>query len=346
MKMVMISADEYEKLKNEKKEAVDKLEAYKQCASGYESRIKRLAEELEDSVNEITNLNDLIGSLKSDRTAKNETIKKLEKELDELKSKYSATISKKVLNSVYGTEQDVCCRILNGLNKSMFDKITELSNENEKLKKEIKELNCRIGLFETELLTKNATLGKLEKENKKLIEDNEKLGEKCHKLEVEASSFNAMFSDCGVALKEIIEGYTKKIKELKQKYEAVLKSNEKLAAENQCLTNNPETTKLSNELSELKKQYRDLNNAYKSQKNTLYKLTKSSDDTNDVLRSQYSCLYKDYERVKLAREEAIKEIKSLNEQCDSLHKYYLSTKLTCNEYEDALNKIKSLVSTI
>lgn len=252
MKMVMISTDDYEKLSNAKKEAEAKMESYKQCVAGYESRIKELTEELEDSVNEITNLNDLIGSLKSDRTAKNETIKKLEKELDELKSKHSAAIAKKVLNSVYGTEQGICCRILNGLNKSMFDKITELSDENERL-----------------------------------------------------------------------------------------------AAENQCLTNNPETTKLSNELNALKKQYRDLNNAYKSQKNTLYKLTKSSDDTIDVLRSEYICLYKDYERVKLAREEAIKEIKSLNTRLSQVAtkvaKIYNNTKVDTYTLDTLVEDLKAYI---
>lgn len=280
MKMVVISADEYEKLKNEKGESATKIESYKQCIAGYESRIKELTEEL-----------------------------------DELKCKYRDTIAKKVLNSAYGTEQDVCCRISNGLNVSMFDKITELSNENRKLE-------AKVSSLRTQLKDINYAFNEKEKLISVLKNDNYMRG-------------------------QIIEGDAKKIKELRQKYEAVLKTNEKLAVENQRLANDPETIKLNNELTALKKQYRDINNAYKSQKNALYKLTKSSDDAYDVLRSQYNFLHKDYERVILLREEAIKEIKSLNTRLSQVAtkvaKIYNNTKADTCTLDTLVEDLKAYI---
>lgn len=350
MKMVMISADDYDKLSNAKKEAETKIGSYKQCVAGYESRIKELTEEL-----------------------------------DKLKNAYRPASIKEVLNSAYGTEQDVCCRISNALNKSMFDKITGLSNENEKLKKEsaeksewlkaknealdnliiahnklekenkelkastvsfechkkliednerladeneklkdekqnlkcnnslfkeeienlkkeIKELKFKKGCLDTVIYTNKVHIDRLAKENDELkatewIKNNEKLANKNHKLEIKVSSLETELKDCKYmyenklknteaslsaasidnrvndlfieTLRSQAEEDANKIKELRQKYEAILKANEKLAAENQRLTNNPETTKLNSELTALKKQYRDLNNAYKSQKNEL-----------------------------------------------------------------------------
>lgn len=220
MKMVVISTDEYEKLKNEKKESETKIESYKQCIAGYESRIKELTEEC-----------------------------------DNLKDQYRSAIAKRVLNNAYGVEQDVCCIISKSLNASMFDKTLELSEENEKLAEKNHKLEIKVPSLETEL-----------KDCKYMYENKLKNTEATlHSIAIDKRACDSIIK----TLRSQAEEDANKMKELRQKYEAVLKANEKLAAENACLANNPETTKLNNELMTLKKQYRDLNNAYKSQKNEL-----------------------------------------------------------------------------
>lgn len=209
----MISADDYEKLSNAKKESETKIESYKQCIAGYESRIKELTEERDNFNSYITN------------------------------------------------------------------KILQLTNENEKLKKKVSNQSERI--------------------DELIVYKNKTIREK-YELEVEASSLRTQLKDTAYmyenklknreaaltaanidnrannsfikTLRSQAEEDTNKMKELRQKYEAVLKANEKLAAENSRLANDPKITVLNNELNLLKKQYRDLNNAYKSQKNELCKL--------------------------------------------------------------------------
>lgn len=266
MKMVMTSVDNYEKLLKAKEESETKIESYKQCIAGYESRIKELTEER-----------------------------------DKLKDQYRGVVAKRVLNSAYGAEQDICCRISKNLDVAMFDKIIRLSDEidnmlkeNEKLKKEsaeIEKLKIKASSLETQLKDTKATL--------------------------KSVAIDKYVNDSFIkTLRSQAEEDANKMKELRQKYEAVLKANEKLAAENSRLANDPEITRLNNELKILKKQYRDLNNAYKSQKNELLKLKNKPDDKYDILREQYNCLYIDYERAKLVRK----------------------------EYEDGLNKIESLAN--
>lgn len=306
MKMVMISADDYEKLSNAKKESETKIESYKQCIAGYESRIKELTEER-----------------------------------DKLKDQYRATVAKKVLNSAYGVEQDICCRISKSLDASMFDKISQLSDENEKLKKKSAEKSEWLKAKNEALDNLIIGYNKLEKEYKELkastvsfdchkglIEDNEKLATENHKLKIEVSSLETQLKDCKymyenklknteVALKaalidnDVKDSFIKtfrsqaektlrgqaeedanKMKELRQKYEAVLKANEKLATEN---------TRLNNELNILKKHFKDLDNAYKSQKNELLKLKNKP-------------IYVDYEKIKISYIEAVNEKERLERE--------------------------------
>lgn len=281
MKMVMISADDYEKLSNAKKESETKIESYKQCIAGYESRIKELTEER-----------------------------------DKFKDQYRAAIAKSVLNSAYGVEQDICRRISNSLNKSMADKVNELSEENKKLK------DCKC-MYENKLKNTEATL-------KAVAIDN---------------NVNNSFIK---TLRRQAEEDANKMKELRQKYEAVIKANEKLAAENSRLANDENTIKSINELTYFRKTALDNANAFKSMRryyNELCKQLQKTDIDGDVIvlphngkriiinysfsnkpevtklnneltalkntlnvkRVQYNCLHTDYERAKLARIEAINE---------------------------------------
>lgn len=303
MKMVAISADEYEKLKNEKKESETKIESYKQCIAGYESRIKELTEER-----------------------------------DKFKDQYRSAVAKRVLNSAYRAEQAVCCRISKNFNESMFDKISRLSDEidnmlkeNEKLKKESAEksewLKAKNEALDNLIIAHN----KLEKEykefkassvsldfHKKLIEDNEKLGEKNRRLEVKISALETQLEECKVTLKAVAidnnvkdsciktlrnqaEEDANKMTELRLKYESVLKANERLAAEYSRLANDLDITKLNNELTALKKRFKDLDNAYKSQRNELFAL-------------KYNPIYVDYEKIKISYKEAVNEKERLERE--------------------------------
>lgn len=273
MKMVMISADDYEKLSNAKKESETKIESYKQCIAGYESRIKELTEER-----------------------------------DKFKDQYRSSVAKRVLNSAYGVEQDICCRISKNLNASMFDKITQLSEENEKLKKESAEKSEWLKDKDETLDNLIIAHNKLEKEykelktksvsfdcHKNLIEDNEQLADENRKLETKVTSFIRQLNDSD-SMRYACEN---KLKALRQKYEAVLKANEKLAAENQRLTNDPEITKLNNELAALKKKHKDLNNAYKSQKNELTNRKKLLADVTTELNNIYEHMKAEASPIKM-----------------------------------------------
>lgn len=222
----------------------------------------------------------------------------------------------------------------------MFDKIAELSNENEKLKKESAENSEWLKVKNKALDNLTIAYNKLVKEHKelksksvsfdchkKLIEDNEKLAEKNHKLEIKVSSLETELKDCKYmyenklknteatlhsiaidnhvcdsfikTLRSQAEEDANKMKELRLKYEAVLKANEKLAAENQRIANDPETIKLNNELMTLKKQYRDLNNAYKSQKNELTNRKKLLADVATELNNIYEHMEAEASPIKM-----------------------------------------------
>lgn len=267
MKMVMISADDYEKLSNAKKESETKIESYKQCIAGYESRIKELTEER-----------------------------------DKFKDQYRSSVAKRVLNSAYGVEQDICCRISKNLNASTFDKITQLSEENEKLKKESAEKSEWLKDKDETLDNLIIAHNELEKEYKELKDCKDMYENKLKKSEVALKSV-AIYKYAKDSFIKILRSQAEedanKMKELRQKYEAVLKANEKLAAENQRLTNDPETTKLNNELAALKKQYRDLNNAYKSQKNELTNRKKLLADVTTELNNIYEHMKAEASPIKM-----------------------------------------------
>lgn len=316
MKMVMISADDYEKLSNAKKESETKIESYKQCIAGYESRIKELTEER-----------------------------------DKLKDQYRSAVAKRVLNSAYGVEQDICCRISKNLNASMFDKISQLSDENEKLKKESAEksewLKAKNEALDNLIIAHN----KLEKEYKELKDCKDMYENKLKNTEVTLKSvaIDKYVNDSFIkTLRSQAEEDANKMKELRQKYEAVLKANEKLATENSRLANDENAIKLTNELIYFRKTALDNANAFKSMRRYYDELCKQllrADIDGDVItlphngkriiinhsfsknpevtklnneltdlknmlnvkRVQYNCLHTDYERAKLARIEAINE---------------------------------------
>ena len=276
----MISADDYENLLNAKKESETKIESYKQCIAGYESRIKELTEER-----------------------------------DKLKDQYRSAVAKKVLNSAYGAEQDICCRISKNLDAAMLDKIISLSDEIDNMLKENEKLKKESAEKSEWLKAKNEALDKLTIAHNKLVKEYKELKAKTKIISV-IKNEKYFLESCIGTQRSQLEEYANKTKELRQKYEAVLKANEKLAAENSYLTNDPEITRLNNELKTLKKRFIDLDNAYKSQRNELLNLKNKPDDKYDILRKQYNSLYTDYEL-------AIK---------------------VCEEYEDRLNKIESLAN--